>query len=266
VIQIFKAISNQNIFDVCLSTYGTLEQLPKLLQDNNFGSINNYPSNNQLFNWDDIYVYNEASNIINSANKINYATKSTAYSNQLVIIYPIDYYTIYGSDIRYNYSTNTFTDSYLIGKTGYVIYVQQFDSFLPLSDITYNTTNGSFTINTKGFSLLGGYNLIVYPNSYTSTIVGLPSDPFAGVNYAYYLIYNSDGRYNSGTKTFTDPYLIGKAGYSVYCQQLDTFLSPISDLSYNGVSGSFTINITGFSLLTGYYLIIFPNKNTVTIP
>ena len=52
----FTAISNCTIYDVCLNTYGSLDFLSKLIEDNNFGSINNYPENGQQFIFDETLI------------------------------------------------------------------------------------------------------------------------------------------------------------------------------------------------------------------
>ena len=51
--QEFIAISNSTIYDVCLNTYGSLDFLVKLMTDNHFGSIDNYPINGQVFYYDE---------------------------------------------------------------------------------------------------------------------------------------------------------------------------------------------------------------------
>ena len=68
--QIFTAVSNCTIYDVCLNTYGTLDLLTKLMSDNNFGSVNNYPANGQQFKFDETLVANQAVQQLN----IKYAT------------------------------------------------------------------------------------------------------------------------------------------------------------------------------------------------
>ena len=54
----FIAISGCTIYDVCLNTYGSFDFLTKLMTDNNFGSINNYPENGQEFIYDETLVVN----------------------------------------------------------------------------------------------------------------------------------------------------------------------------------------------------------------
>jgi hypothetical protein len=194
-IRTYTALSNQNIYDICLMTYGILDQLSKLMQDNNFGSVNNYPYAGQQFTWDDTLAYNLASNQSNTLSNVNYATGSDSigninYSiqsnglpiNGSQIVSPVtpeastgtgkyDYYLVYNNDARW--SGLTFTDPYLIGKSGYAIYVQQNSQFFSVTqgqDVNYNSINGSFTIISNGFSLLDGYYLVIYPNKYDTTI------------------------------------------------------------------------------------------------
>ncbi len=81
MIRTYAAIANQNIYDVCLMTYGTFDQLFKLIGDNNFGSVNNYPAAGQQFLWDDTLVFNQAVNVANTQNKVAYATAANEASN-----------------------------------------------------------------------------------------------------------------------------------------------------------------------------------------
>lgn len=195
MIQTYYALGNQNIYDVCNMTYGTLDQLFKLIQDNDFGSVNNYPFQGQSFAWDDTLVFNQQVNIQNTVNKVAYATQSDTIgnieyniqSNGLPIIgrpivVPIpggggtndgkyDYFLVYNTDPRW--SGLTFSDLYLKNKSGYAIYVQQnsqFFSVTPGVDVTYDAIGGSFTIVSPGFYLLDDYYLVIYPNKYDTSI------------------------------------------------------------------------------------------------
>lgn len=68
--QVFTAISNSTIYDVCLNTYGTLNLLVKLMVDNDFPGVNEYPANGQEFIFDESLVANQAVKNVN----IKYAT------------------------------------------------------------------------------------------------------------------------------------------------------------------------------------------------
>lgn len=203
MIQTYIAIANQNIYDVCLMTYGTLDNLTggqsalfKLMQDNDFGSVNNYPLQGQKFKWDDTLVFNEAANQSNSLTKVVYATRASGVGNityniqsnglpiqgnQIITpVQPIsgpntkyDYYLVFNSDIRWNKGSLTFTDPYLVGKTGYAVYAQQNSQFFSVTeggDLHYDAIAGTFRVLSAGFELIDGYYLVVYPNKFNTTI------------------------------------------------------------------------------------------------
>lgn len=78
----FIAISNSTIYDVCINTYGTLNQLAKLMDDNNFQSVNNYPKQGQVFLFDENLVNVQSNQNLNQnytiaagASQLKYATK-----------------------------------------------------------------------------------------------------------------------------------------------------------------------------------------------
>jgi hypothetical protein len=73
-VQIFYAIAGQSIYDVCLNTYGTLDNLFRLLQDNAFVSLNISPYSGQPFIWDDSLVFSQAINASYAASGKRYAT------------------------------------------------------------------------------------------------------------------------------------------------------------------------------------------------
>jgi len=195
MIRTYTALSNQNIYDVCLMTYGTFDQLFKLINDNNFGSVNNYPYAGQSFTWDDTLVFSQQVSISNTQAAVSYATAANSTGNiefniqsngipvnGWPIVTPLgppvhdtayDYYLFFNSDARWDNSSNTFTDPYLVGKSGYAIYAQQNGAFFSVTegvDVHYNSVAGSFQIVSPGFSLLTGYYLVVYPNKYSTTI------------------------------------------------------------------------------------------------
>lgn len=69
--QQFSAVSNSTIYDVCLNTYGSLDFLVKLMMDNNFTGVNDFPANGQIFNFDETLIANQDVKNVN----IIYATK-----------------------------------------------------------------------------------------------------------------------------------------------------------------------------------------------
>jgi hypothetical protein len=71
----YNALNGQSIFDVCLNTYGTIDNMRKLLDDNNIDSIDIIPFSGQTFIWDEALV-NDA-NILSSNPSLIMATKSS---------------------------------------------------------------------------------------------------------------------------------------------------------------------------------------------
>lgn len=62
MIKEFIAVSNSTIYDVCLNTYGTLDLLVKLMNDNDFEGVDTLPTNGQVFLYDDTLVKNTITN------------------------------------------------------------------------------------------------------------------------------------------------------------------------------------------------------------
>lgn len=60
--QTYKAINGQSIYDVCLQTYGSLDYLFKLMQDNAFAGLDEIVISGQEFFWDDSLVINQQVN------------------------------------------------------------------------------------------------------------------------------------------------------------------------------------------------------------
>ena len=67
----FIAISNSTIYDVCLNTYGTLDYLGKLMNDNNHLGVDVNPTNGQIFMYDDTLVNKISNSITDSTQQIN---------------------------------------------------------------------------------------------------------------------------------------------------------------------------------------------------
>ncbi|MEB0262292.1 hypothetical protein [Mucilaginibacter sp. 10I4] len=176
-------------------TYGTFDRLFKLIIDNNFGSLNNYPYQGQQFVWDDTFIYSQQVNIVNTQTATNYATKASDLGNIIFTIQsnglpvngsqivtpskpPVngdtkyDYFLVFNNDPRLSGGI-TFTDPYLKGKSGYAVYAQQLSQFFSVNqdvDIHYNSVVGSFTILIPNFYIVDTYYLVVYPNKYDTQI------------------------------------------------------------------------------------------------
>lgn len=75
----FIAIANSTIWDVCLNTYGTTEYIVKLMIDNDFDGVDNYPVAGQIFMYDETLVANLSQQITTASvnlGQIKYATKN----------------------------------------------------------------------------------------------------------------------------------------------------------------------------------------------
>jgi len=73
----YTAIAGQSIYDVCLQTYGSLDFLFKLMQDNSIAGLNVDVLSGQKFVWDETLVVNQQLNSAFAASGINYATSSS---------------------------------------------------------------------------------------------------------------------------------------------------------------------------------------------
>ena len=80
MIKEFTAVSNSTIYDVCLNTYGSLNYLGKLMDDNDHPGADVYPTSGQVFEYDANLVQHPASGSFNgsvagSAALVKYATQ-----------------------------------------------------------------------------------------------------------------------------------------------------------------------------------------------
>jgi hypothetical protein len=57
--QNYMTVEGQSLYDVCLNTYGSLDFLLKLLQDNGIPDINQYPHSGQIFSFDPALIVDE---------------------------------------------------------------------------------------------------------------------------------------------------------------------------------------------------------------
>lgn len=76
--QTFYSISGQSLLDVCLNTYGSMDYLYKLLQDNGVLNANTAVLSGQKFTWDDSLVINQQINQSFSQSGIYYSTDVSA--------------------------------------------------------------------------------------------------------------------------------------------------------------------------------------------
>jgi hypothetical protein len=71
----YKAVEGQSLLDICLNTYGGLDLMSKLLQDNNIENINITPFSGQSFVWDETLTIDQAVNQTSQNSNIIYATE-----------------------------------------------------------------------------------------------------------------------------------------------------------------------------------------------
>lgn len=79
----FTAIANSTIYDVCLNTYGTLNKLAKLMDDNDWDGVDTDPVQGDEFLFDETLVslpgYQNLNNnfsVVAGASQIKFATQS----------------------------------------------------------------------------------------------------------------------------------------------------------------------------------------------
>jgi hypothetical protein len=81
MIQQFRAVDQSTIWDVCANTYGSYDQIVKLMQDNGFLNVNTYPNNGDIFLFDDTLVANQTLKQTN-AGAVKYATRERTTTNE----------------------------------------------------------------------------------------------------------------------------------------------------------------------------------------
>jgi hypothetical protein len=82
----FNAIAGQSIYDVCLQTYGSLDYLYKLMQDNGIQGLNEPVSSRQPFVWDDSLVVDQVQNAAFAASKTYYSTDMAGLGNVYYVV------------------------------------------------------------------------------------------------------------------------------------------------------------------------------------
>jgi hypothetical protein len=78
----FVAISSSTIYDVCLNTYGTLNRLAKLMDDNNHPGVDVYPVAGQVFLYDENLVNVQTNQNLNQNYTISAGDAQLKYATQ----------------------------------------------------------------------------------------------------------------------------------------------------------------------------------------
>lgn len=78
MIQNYRSLEGQSIYDVCLMTYGTLDLLYQLIKDNNYTNVNFVPAAGTVFTWEDTLVIDEKVFITNQTLGVSYSTSANS--------------------------------------------------------------------------------------------------------------------------------------------------------------------------------------------
>ena len=82
----YKALSGQSIYDVCLQTYGSLDFLYRLMQDNGVNGLDEDVRSGQSFVWDDNLVLDQQLNAAFAATGTRYATDVSSLGSVYYVI------------------------------------------------------------------------------------------------------------------------------------------------------------------------------------
>lgn len=75
--QQYKAKAGQSIYDVCLQTYGSLDYLGKLMDDNGINGVDEDVLSGQVFEWDDQLIVDQGLNLNTLLVSDTYATAAS---------------------------------------------------------------------------------------------------------------------------------------------------------------------------------------------
>jgi hypothetical protein len=78
----FVAIDGSTIYDVCLNTYGTLNRLGKLMDDNNHPGVNAYPTAGQIFLYDENLVNIQTNQNLNQNYTVSAGSAQIKYATR----------------------------------------------------------------------------------------------------------------------------------------------------------------------------------------
>ena len=76
---VFKSVSGQSIFDVCLNTYGNLDNVAKLAKDSGLSSLNSTIKTGTVFQVDETILLND--NVVNPFPSLKYLTATIDYDD-----------------------------------------------------------------------------------------------------------------------------------------------------------------------------------------
>lgn len=155
MIQEFIAVDQCTIWDVVNNTYGSVDFIVKLMQDNGFPNINTYPENGQVFLYDDTLVVNQNTQQT-AAGLVKYATRQRTSTN----------------DENMKYYEQNFEDQYtsvadgetvvvrpaLIGNR--IVQIEKETKPLYETDFLFNPSTGAITLQ-NGVTVDNGQTLFI---------------------------------------------------------------------------------------------------------
>jgi len=162
-IKTFNAISNSTIWDIVNNTYGTVDDIVKLMRDNGFDNVNKYPDNGEQFIFDDTLIVNQ--NVLQSnLSAKKFATRDRQSTNEENMKY-------YEQDLATEFTSNVdgLTSISLLELQGMRV-VQCEKEIKPLqsSEWSFNSVSGTITL-LGGTTLDNGQTLfILYAKTVTS--------------------------------------------------------------------------------------------------
>lgn len=142
-IKTFVAVDQSTIWDVVNNTYGSVNFIVKLMQDNNFPNVNTYPKNGQQFIYDDTLVLNQNTQQVNSSNR-KFATRNRTSTNSNNMI---RYETVLSTEYTSNADGTTLVvlpSLALIGAR--LISVEKEIQPIKAANFSWNTTSGQLSL------------------------------------------------------------------------------------------------------------------------
>lgn len=140
-IQTFISSDNSTIWDTVLNTYGTVDDIVKLMQDNDFPNVNTYPVNGQVFQFDDTLVVNQNNLQTNLSNQ-KFATRDRTSTNDENMVK-------YEQATGINYTSNadgttSISILELIGSR--IVQIEKEIKPLETTEWTFNPNSGTITL------------------------------------------------------------------------------------------------------------------------
>lgn len=83
---VYNSIAGQSIYDVCLQTYGSLDFVYKLMQDNSFAGLDTNIASGQPFSWDNTLVVGQQLYQQNVATNTLYATLVSSLGSVFYVV------------------------------------------------------------------------------------------------------------------------------------------------------------------------------------